>query len=38
MHTVYNNLAQHANMIADMNLSLDYLERALEAAEKPEVE
>ena len=33
MHTIFNNLAQHANMTADMNLSIQYLEQALEAAE-----
>ena len=35
MHSVLNNLAQHANMTADMNLSIEYLEKALEAAETP---
>ena len=35
MHSVLNNLAQHANMTADMNLSIEYLEKALEAAENP---
>ena len=38
MHSVLNNLAQHANMTADMNLSIEYLEKALEAAENPETE
>ena len=35
LHTIYNNLAQHSNMVADMNSSIDYLEKALEAAENP---
>ena len=38
MHTVFNNLAQHANMVADMNRSIEYLEKALEAAERPEAD
>ena len=38
MHTVYNNLAQHANMTADMDLSIEYLEKALQAAEHPETD
>ena len=38
MHTVFNNLAQHANMVADMNCSIEYLEKALEAAERPEAD
>ena len=29
MHTVYNNLAQHANMVADMSSSIQFLEKAL---------
>ena len=33
MHSVYNNMAQHANMTADMDSSIEYLEKALEAAE-----
>ena len=32
MHTVLNNMAQHANMMADMDLSIEYLEAALESA------
>ena len=36
MHAVFNNMAQHANMTADMDLSISYLEKALEAAEQPE--
>jgi len=38
MHTVFNNLAQHANMVADMNASIEYLERALKAGERPETD
>lgn len=38
MHTVFNNLAQHANMTADMNLSIEYLEKALQAAEDPKAD
>ena len=38
MHTIYNNLAQHANMVADMNMSIEYLEKALLAAENPETD
>ena len=38
MHSVYNNMAQHANMTADMDLSIEYLEKALYAAEQPETE
>ena len=38
MHTVYNNLAQHSNMVADMNSSIDYLEKALASAERPETD
>jgi len=38
MHSVLNNLAQHANMNADMNLSIEYLEKALEAGENPETD
>lgn len=38
LHAVLNNLAQHANMTADMNLSLEYLEKALEAVENPETD
>ena len=38
MHSVFNNLAQHANMTADMNASMQYLELALECADKPGVE
>lgn len=38
LHTVFNNLAQHANMTADMHLSIDYLEKALLAAENPDTE
>lgn len=33
MHTVYNNLAQHANMTADMGSSIQFLEKALVVAE-----
>jgi len=38
MHTVMNNLAQHANMTADMALSITYLEKALSSAERPETD
>lgn len=38
LHTVFNNLAQHANMVADMNTSIQYLEKALIAAERPEAD
>ena len=38
MHSVFNNLAQHANMTADMKRSIGYLEKALEAAENPMTE
>ena len=36
MYTVLNNQAQHANMMADMDRSIEYLEKALESAEDPE--
>ena len=36
MHTVLNNQAQHSNMMADMDRSIEYLEKALESAEDPE--
>ena len=36
LHTIMNNLAQHANMTADMNKSIEFLVKALEAAEHPE--
>ena len=35
MHTVLNNLAQHANMMADMDSSIKYLEMALRSAQDP---
>ena len=35
MHTVLNNMAQHANMMADMDRSIEYLEAALESAHDP---
>ena len=38
MHSVFNNLAQHANMTADMTLSLDYLEKALDSVENPDTD
>ena len=38
MHAIFNNMAQHANMTADMDLSIEYLEKALESAEQPETE
>ena len=36
LHTVLNNQAQHSNMMADMDRSIEYLEKALESAEDPE--
>lgn len=38
MHSVYNNMAQHANMTADMDLSIEYLEKALDSADQPGTE
>ena len=38
MHSVFNNLAQHANMTADMTLSLEYLEKALDSVENPDTD
>ena len=35
MHTILNNMAQHANMMADMDRSIEYLELALESAQDP---
>ena len=35
MHTVLNNLAQHSNMMADMDSSIQYLEFALRSAQDP---
>ena len=37
LHTVFNNLAQYANMTGDMDSSIEYLEKAVEAAERQEV-
>ena len=37
MHAVWNNLAQHANTTQDMHLSIEYLEKAIEVAEDPQV-
>ena len=33
LHTVYNNLAQHSNIQADMESSIDFLKQALEVAD-----
>ena len=38
MHTVFNNLAQHANLMADMPRSIDYLKMALEVADDKETD
>lgn len=35
MHTIFNNMAQHSNMMADMDRSIEYLEAALESAHDP---
>ena len=37
MHAVWNNLAQHSNTTYDMHLSIEYLEKAIEVAEDPQV-
>ena len=37
MHAVWNNLAQHANTTYDMHLSIEYLEKAIEVGENPEL-
>ena len=37
MHAVWNNLAQHSNTTFDMHLSIEYLEKAIEVAEDPQV-
>ena len=36
MHTVYNNLAQLANLMGDMKNSIHYLRKSLKAVEDPE--
>lgn len=38
LHSVFNNLAQYANLTSDMNTSIEYLEKALEAAEREEAD
>jgi len=38
LHTVLNNLAQHANMMTDMDKSIEYLEAALVCVENPDTD
>lgn len=38
LHTVLNNLAQHSNMMADMDQSIEYLEAALVCVDSPETD
>ena len=37
MHAVWNNLAQHCNMTNDMHQSIEFLEKAVEVAEDPQI-